>query len=136
MAIPSELRRVVVARAAGRCEYCKISQVGQEASFHIDHIIPVSSDGPTSEANLALACVSCSLRKGARLKFPTPGSDGMVTVFHPRKDKWDDHFFWRGPIIAGKTEIGEATIVAMKLNRELIISIRKEESLLGRHPPN
>ena len=38
------------------------SQLGQVATFHIDHIVPVVADGETTSANLALACVSCSLR--------------------------------------------------------------------------
>ncbi len=36
--ISFELRRTVEARAKGRCEYCGLSQEGQEATFHIDHI--------------------------------------------------------------------------------------------------
>jgi 5-methylcytosine-specific restriction endonuclease McrA len=66
--IPISLRRLVVQRAGNRCEYCHLSQVGQEATFHIDHIIPVVADGKTTADNLALACVSCSLHKSARQK--------------------------------------------------------------------
>ncbi|MEP0982691.1 HNH endonuclease signature motif containing protein [Leptolyngbya sp. FACHB-17] len=64
--IPASLRRFVIQRADNRCEYCRISQVGQAATFHIDHIVPVVAGGETIADNLALACVSCSLRKGAR----------------------------------------------------------------------
>lgn len=63
---PAKLRRLVIQRAAGRCEYCGLSQQGQEATFHVDHIIPRSQEGTTTEDNLALACISCSLRKGDR----------------------------------------------------------------------
>jgi len=38
--VPARLRRLVVRRAANRCEYCQLAQVGQEATFHVDHIIP------------------------------------------------------------------------------------------------
>ena len=65
MAIPAELRRKVIARAENRCEYCGLSQNGQEATFHVDHIVPVIEDGPTEFDNLALACVSFSLKKGS-----------------------------------------------------------------------
>jgi 5-methylcytosine-specific restriction endonuclease McrA len=61
--IPAALADLVRLRARGRCEYCQLSQLGQEAAFHIDHIIPRAANGPTVETNLALACVSCSLRK-------------------------------------------------------------------------
>jgi 5-methylcytosine-specific restriction endonuclease McrA len=64
--IPASLRRFVIQRADNRCEYCGISQIGQVATFHIDHIAPVMAGGETTAENLALACVSCSLRKGAR----------------------------------------------------------------------
>ena len=64
--IPAGLRRLVKEQANGRCEYCGLAQIGQEATFHIDHIQPVSADGPTIAENLALACTSCSLRKEAR----------------------------------------------------------------------
>ncbi|PSR17345.1 hypothetical protein C8255_13025 [filamentous cyanobacterium CCP3] len=62
--IPASLRELVVKRADNRCEYCGISQLGQVATFHIDHVIPAVAGGETTAENLALACVSCSLRKG------------------------------------------------------------------------
>jgi hypothetical protein len=38
--ITSSLRAEVILRAGNRCEYCRLSQFGQEATFHIDHVIP------------------------------------------------------------------------------------------------
>lgn len=67
--IPVFLRKLVIRRAGNRCEYCRLSQSGQEATFHIDHILPVSEGGTTIAENLALACVSCSLRKGAKREY-------------------------------------------------------------------
>lgn len=32
-------------RAGGRCEYCRLSQKGREAVFHVDHINPVIEGG-------------------------------------------------------------------------------------------
>jgi 5-methylcytosine-specific restriction endonuclease McrA len=63
--ITSSLREEVRLRAGNRCEYCRLSQVGQEAAFHMDHVKPRAAGGPTTSENLALACVSCSLRKWA-----------------------------------------------------------------------
>jgi 5-methylcytosine-specific restriction endonuclease McrA len=57
--IPAALRRFVIQRSDERCEYCKLSQLGQVATFHIDHIGPVAAGGETTDENLALACVSC-----------------------------------------------------------------------------
>ncbi len=49
--IPATLRCLVIQRANNRCEYCGISQVGQVATFHIDHIIPVVAGGETTADN-------------------------------------------------------------------------------------
>ena len=59
MAIPANLRRQVITRAANCCEYCGLAQTGQEATFHIDHVVPVVAGGQSTSENLALACVSC-----------------------------------------------------------------------------
>ena len=72
--IPASLRSLVVSRAGNRCEYCGLSQMGQAATFHVHHIVPVVEGGQTTADNLALACVSCSLRKAARLRVPDPDS--------------------------------------------------------------
>ena len=134
--IPLFLRKLVVRRAANRCEYCQLSQKGQEATFHVDHIIPIASDGKTISSNLALACVSCSLRKGARQLVVDEETNTEVRIFDPRKDTWDDHFEWNGVVVKGKTRTGKATVELLDMNRPLILAIREEEILLKRHPFN
>ncbi len=90
--IPASLRRLVIQKAGDRCEYCRLSQAGQVATFHIDHIIPVVAGGATTAENLALACVSCSLRKGARQTIEDPQTGEIVPVFNPRQQVWKEHF--------------------------------------------
>jgi 5-methylcytosine-specific restriction endonuclease McrA len=51
------LERLVRHRAGGRCEYCRLPQLGSRASFEIDHIIPRKHHGRTVAGNLALSCV-------------------------------------------------------------------------------
>ncbi len=133
--IPAALRRLVVQRANGRCEYCGLAQVGQEATFHIDHIVPVSADGPTTEGNLALACTSCSLRKEARRTAVDPQTRRKVSLFHPRRQRWPDHFRWKGMTVIGLSATGRATVSALTMNRPSILVIREEETDRGRHPP-
>ncbi len=132
--IPAFLRKLVIRRAKNCCEYCGLSQAGQEATFHIDHIIPVAAGGKTEADNLALACVSCSLRKGARQAAIDPLTGQEVSLFHPRDEVWAEHFQWEGVRVIGITARGRATVAALGLNRPLILAIRAEESLLGRHP--
>jgi len=94
--LPVEVRRFVSQRATGRCEYCGLSQEGQEARFHIDHIVPVVAGGQTTAENLALACVSCSLRKAARQTAIDPQTGGEVALYNPRREQWAEHFRWGG----------------------------------------
>lgn len=86
--IPVALRRLVIRRAANACEYCGLSQEGQEATFHIDHVMPRVAGGETRVENLALACVSCSLRKAARETAVDPHSGHDVPLYNPRRDDW------------------------------------------------
>lgn len=136
MNIPGWLRREVAVRAGHRCEYCRLAQTGQEAIFHIDHVQPLAAGGETVLANLALACVSCSLRKGARLKATDPITKRFVPLFQPRSQLWTEHFAWKGNRVTGITPTGRATVELLKMNRALIVAIRAEERLHGRHPPH
>lgn len=132
--IPDALKQLVRTRAYNRCEYCHLAQAGQAATFHIDHIIPVTQAGATSADNLALACVSCSLRKAAKLRAIDPLSQQEVRLYHPRQEDWTDHFTWDGVTLIGQTPTGRATIEALQMNRPLLLAIRAEEQFWGRHP--
>lgn len=132
IAIPSHLRRLVLKRAGGRCEYCRLSQAGQEATFHVDHVVPLREGGQTLADNLALACVSCSLRKGARSSALDPESGVPVPLFHPRRDPWGAHFQWEGARLIGLTPVGRATVGALNMNRPLVLALREEDARLGR----
>lgn len=134
VAIPASLRRLVIQRADNRCEYCGSSQLGQAATFHIDHVIPVVAGGLTTVGNLALACVSCSLYKGARQDIEDPETSKTVTIFNPRQQTWKEHFAWRDVEVVGLTAVGRATVNSLRLNRAIIQTIRAEEEFFGRHP--
>ena len=132
--ISARLRRAVVRRAANRCEYCGLSQAGQEAEFHIDHVVPVVDGGATTLDNLALACVSCSLRKAARRVASDPQTGELAPLYSPRHDRWEEHFRWEGVSVVGLTPTGRATVAALDLNRPRILDVRDEETWFGRHP--
>jgi hypothetical protein len=133
--IPLHLRQRVVERAQNHCEYCGLAQAGQEATFHVDHVVPVVAGGKAVLENLALACVSCSLRKGARQAALDPQTGKEVALFNPRRDTWRVHFRWDGVHIVGLTASGRATIAALRLNRALVLAIRHEEARRKRFPP-
>jgi 5-methylcytosine-specific restriction endonuclease McrA len=104
----------------------------QEAAFHIDHISPRSGKGPSHADNLALACVTCSLKKAARTRVRDPQTKKVVPLFHPRHDRWSDHFRWTGSKLIGRTATGRATIFALGMNRPAIVAIRQTLIELGR----
>ncbi|WP_165227054.1 HNH endonuclease [Aquisphaera insulae] len=133
--IPAVLREEVVLRAGNRCEYCGLSQAGQEAACHVDHVVPRVAGGPTDVRNLALACVSCSLRKWARRSAPDPATGEVVPLFSPRDQVWADYFQWNGAVVVPLTPTGRATVAALAMNRSLALAIRSEEAERGRHPP-
>lgn len=133
--VPAAMADDVRKRASNRCEYCRLAQAGQEATFHIDHVHPRSLGGATILDNLALACVSCSLRKGAAVEAIDPETEAMVAIFHPRTEAWDDHFeVQQDGVIAGLTASGRATIARLRINRALAVAIRAEEMARGRYP--
>lgn len=123
-AIPVELRVQIIERAANRCEYCSIAQAGQEAVFHVDHVLPRAAGGDTVFDNLALACVSCSLRKGARTQSIDPDSGESAPLFHPRLMRWAEHFTRQGEWLMGQTATGRATVELLKMNRPVARAIR------------
>lgn len=60
--IPPRLRFQVLQRDAFRCQYCGRS-TRDGATLHLDHVVPFSKGGPTSEDNLITACERCNLGK-------------------------------------------------------------------------
>lgn len=124
--IPAALRDEVVLRAGNRCEYCGLSQAGQEATFHVDHVVPRIAGGPTELNNLTLACVSCALREWARRTAPDPATGEEAPLLNPRDQAWEEHFRWEGAVVVPLTPTGRATAAALAMNRPLAVAIRLE----------
>jgi hypothetical protein len=131
----TQISRDVEVRAQQRCEYCRMHQALQGATFHVEHILPSSQGGPSDLANLAWACPSCNLHKSDRTLVPDPDSTLMVPLFHPRNDRWIDHFQWDGRRVLGRTPVGRATVFALDLNSPRRLLIRQAEELFGLFPP-
>lgn len=68
-AIPAQLRFRVLQRDGFRCQYCGRS-ARDGAILHLDHVVPYSAGGETSEDNLITACEQCNLGKSARPVLP------------------------------------------------------------------
>ncbi len=125
-------RRLVQARAGFRCEYCRIHGDEEPYSFHIEHIVPKKHDGLDAPDNLAWSCQNCNLFKGANLSGLAQNE--VVALFHPRKQRWNRHFRWDGPMLVGKTKCGRATIHVLKINAKDRLDLRRLLIELGCFP--
>lgn len=133
----AETTRQVIARAGNRCEYCRMHQSLQGATFHIEHIVPQSAGGSDTADNLALSCPSCNLSKSNRVVVPDPQTNQEVPLFNPRTDRWLDHFTWDEDWrIVGLTPIGRATVAALNLNHPRRVTIREAEEWFDLFPPD
>jgi hypothetical protein len=135
----SEAARQFVARvelrSGGRCEYCRMHQALQGATFHVEHVHPESRGGKTDLENLAWCCPSCNLHKSDRSEALDPETDVLAPLFHPRRQIWSQHFQWQGYVLVGKTPVGRATIAAFALNHPRRLRIRQAEERFGLFPP-
>src|SRR5580700_10733805 len=111
------LRRLVEERAGQRCEYCRLHHDFQTLSpFHVEHIITRQHGGTDSPENLALACHRCNLHKGPNLTGIDPQTSELTRLYHPRQDRWTDHFQLRQAIIIGRTSLGRTTAALLQMN--------------------
>ena len=113
----ADMQRRVIERAGDRCEYCRMHQSLQGATFHVEHIVPTSKGGASDEGNLALACPSCNLHKSDRTEATLGDkSNRSIPLFNPREQRWNEHFTWNAYEIVLLSETGEVTIHSLDLN--------------------
>jgi 5-methylcytosine-specific restriction endonuclease McrA len=72
----------VYLRDLGTCQYCGKRCTNKE--FTIDHVIPVSKQGPENWSNVVAACRHCNQKKGNR----TPAAAGMPLLREPGPPRW------------------------------------------------
>lgn len=135
--IPAALRRAVAERARQCCEYCRTQEQYSSDSFTVDHILPRSLHGPTTAENLASCCFGCNQHKSDRTAAPDPITGVTVSLFHPREQRWTEHFAWNEDctLMVGLTSTGRATIEALQLNRLGVVNLRRVLYAIGEHPP-
>jgi hypothetical protein len=133
----SAQRARVLERAKGCCEYCLSQEQYSPDSFAVEHIIPLSRGGANSLENLAFACQGCNNRKYTNTEAVDPVTQAIVPLFHPRRNRWRDHFAWSddAALILGLTPIGRATVEKLQLNRAGLVNLRRILVEAGEHPP-
>lgn len=126
----------VAQRARHRCEYCHAPEAVFNFPFEVEHVVPVASRGGDSLTNLALACRSCNLHKAAWEMGTDPDSQQAVRLFHPRDDRWDEHFLvdLESGDIVGQTAIGRATVALLEINSMAQLLARVQWMRLGLFP--
>lgn len=118
-------RALVRARAGDRCEYCRLHEDDDPPfTFQIEHVVPKQHGGPDHPDNLALACPHCNRHKGTNLAGIDPFDGRPAFLFHPRQQRWEDHFAARGPLIIGQTPTGRATVRVLNMNLRRRVALR------------
>jgi hypothetical protein len=135
--VTESLRKQVVERALGCCEYCRSQSAFAMQSLSVEPVTPRSQGGTTDVANLALACQGCNNAKYAKTHAPDPIDGVLVSLFNPRTQRWREHFAWSAGTthVLGLTPTGRATVVALRLNREGLVNLRRILFNHGLHPP-
>lgn len=135
--ISGELRRQVAESYRHRCAYCSTSQRIVGPLLELDHIVPESRGGSSEEENLCLACPACNGHKADRVSAADPERGATVPLFHPRSDRWSEHFEWSedGTTLLGKTPVGRATVDVLQVNHADMVAVRRLWVMAGWHPP-
>jgi hypothetical protein len=124
----------IVRRAGNRCEYGQLPAQFQVGGLEVDHILPRSRGGQTDMANVALACPHCNARTWAHIDGEDRTSGQRVALFHPRTQRWEEHFQWSAqhPFeIVGISVYGRATVARWQMNHPDLVSIRRLLAGLG-----
>ena len=129
--------RLVEKRAGFCCEYCWCQEAISPGKFHVEHIVPRASGGTQLASNLCYACAGCNGAKAAATVGFDSVSNQEVRLYHPRRDRWFDHFAWSEDHceIIPLTAIGRVTLAKLRLNRPNVVEHRRILRDIGRHPP-
>jgi len=133
--IKAELRRQVIDRAGGCCEYCRIKQSERSIDFAIDHVIAEKHRGPTNADNLCLSCYRCNGYKGSDISSVDWDHTGELTwLYNPRRQQWSEHFYLNGGVIEPLTAAGRVTAALLRFNDTKRIQEREALIELGLYP--
>lgn len=125
--LSSQQKAEVKKRASDCCEYCWFQEAYSPDTFSVDHIVPLHKGGTNTFNNLANVCQGCNSRKFVS----TTAIDGLsgeeVVLYHPRQDKWSEHFAWHEDftLLIGLTPTGRATIEKLEINRTGVVNLRR-----------
>ena len=102
--INTSLRRLVAKRSRDCCEYCLQPEIFSYTPHEVDHIIAEKHNGKTVEDNPGLACKLCNIYKGSDIASVDPETQTTTPLYHPRHDRWQDHFILQDSEFIGLTD--------------------------------
>lgn len=116
--IKKDLDANIRREAKNRCGYCLNPQELLPYKLEIEHLIPKSLGGTSTEENLWLACRECNAHKAAKTEAIDTLTGKTVKLFNPRRQIWHEHFDFSSDKteIIGKTPCGRATVEALQIN--------------------
>jgi hypothetical protein len=123
--IPAGLRRLVIERANGQCEYCRLPAAVSFYPYEVDHIIAEKHDGATEAGNLAYTCARCNRSRGTDLGSFDPQTREFTFLFNPRMQVWEEHFVVQEELIVGITAVGRTTAKLLQMNTEERLAERR-----------
>ena len=71
--------------------------------------------------------------KGTNSSAVDPESDAVVRLFHPRQDRWDEHFVFVSQRVIGLTATGRASVWLLQMNAPDRINLRAMLAAAGEH---
>lgn len=125
--ISPSVRQKVAERAEFQCEYCLTPQKLSGAQMHVEHYLPRSQGGTSNLENLCYACAWCNSYKGDKTSAFDSLTGKNIRIFNPRTQIWREHFQWSQDEIQviGITDVGRATVEALKMNNPFILPSRR-----------
>jgi hypothetical protein len=103
----------------------------------VEHILPLAAGRTSMLDNFCLSCYRCNEFKGPRYDAVDPRDGQAIPLFHPRQQRWGDHFAWEddGVTVRGLTPSGRATVDLLRFNNAWIVHARRIWILVGLQPP-
>ena len=130
--ITEQVRAKVARRAGNRCEYCLIHENDAGFPHQVDHVVSRKHGGTSAFDNLAYACILCNRYKGSDVASINPKTGEAVRLFHPRQDRWTDHFRLDADFIEPLSEVGSVARL-LRLNAAERLAERRL-LMFPRHP--
>ncbi|MGR3503562.1 HNH endonuclease [Pseudaestuariivita sp.] len=112
-----EVKSALKQETKEKCAYCE-AKVTAVAHGDIEHVTPKSIDRSLTFLweNLTFACQICNQKKSAK-----------EDILDPYSDQPDDHLFFAGAFVKGRTPEGTRTVLELDLNRAPLLESRNRE---------